>query len=125
MSHHLNLTEVSHIDERMHHCIAACSACHDICLATAVHCLRLGGEHAAPEHIRELVTCATICDTSRDFMLTGSDLHSKVCRVCAEACQRCAESCETRAADDEVMRRCAEICRRCADSCSQMAGAAG
>jgi hypothetical protein len=71
-----------------------------------------------------LLDCASICHTSADFMLRGSDLHRPTCGVCAEVCQRCAESCE-RMAEDELDRRCAEVCRRCAESCRQMAGAAG
>jgi Domain of Unknown Function (DUF326) len=120
MSHHLN--EVQHIDDRMQECIAVCSDCHDICRATMLHSVQMGGDHAAPEHIRALVVCADICDTCRDVMLAGSKLHVLTCGVCAEACARCADSCEALAGDDEVIQRCAEICRRCAELCRQMAG---
>lgn len=121
MSHHL--TDIDHVSDEMHECIERCSDCHDICLATVQHCLEKGGDHAAAKHIRTLLACAAICETSRDFMLLGSELHSRTCEVCAEACEGCAESCESMA-DDEVMRRCAEACRRCAESCRAMAGAA-
>jgi hypothetical protein len=87
------------------------------------HCLEKGGRHAEPQHIRLLLDCAEICQTSANFMVRGSDLHAATCRACAEVCERCADDCE-RMADDEMMRRCAEICRRCAASCAQMAGAA-
>ena len=117
MSHHL---EAAHIDSDMHECIDRCSDCHDVCTATLVHCLEQGGEHAAAPHILALLDCAQACDTSRDFMLRGSSLHSDTCGVCADACERCAESCER--LDDDTMRRCAEECRRCADSCRSMAG---
>jgi hypothetical protein len=120
MSHHL---QVEHVSQEMHDCIDRCSDCHDVCLATLVHCLNEGGEHAAAEHIRTLLDCADICDTSRDFMLRGSPLHHDTCRVCAEACDRCAESCER--LDGDEMRRCAEECRRCAESCRNMAGGVG
>ena len=80
-----------------------------------------GDEHADPKHIRTLLDCAQACETSRDFMLRGSDLHSKTCGVCADACERCAESCER--LGGEEMERCAEICRSCAESCHEMAGA--
>jgi hypothetical protein len=120
MSHHLT---AEHIDERMHECITLCSDCHDTCVETVVHCLKLGGEHASPDHIRALLDCAQACDTSRDFMLRGSDLHHRYCGACAEACDRCAESCESLAGDDRVMLNCADQCRRCAESCRQMAGA--
>lgn len=118
MSHHLSTFE--HVDQAMHDCITSCSECHDICLATAQHCLGMGGEHASPEHIRTLLDCAQACD---DFMLRGSDLHHAYCEACAEACERCAQACEELGGDDEVMRQCAETCRRCAESCRAMAAA--
>lgn len=118
VSHHL--TAVEHVDQAMHDCITNCSECHDICVATVEHCLRMGGEPAAAEHIRTLLDCAQACDACRDFMLRGSDLHHAYCGVCAQACERCAESCER--FDDEVMRECAQTCRRCVDSCRTMAG---
>ena len=120
MSHHLST--VDHVDQAMHDCITNCSDCHDLCLATVQHCLKMGGEHASPEHIRTLLDCAQACDASRDFMLRGSDLHHAYCAACADACERCADDCERLGGDDEVMRACAEACRRCAESCRAMAG---
>jgi hypothetical protein len=94
-----------------------------VCLETVVHCLGLGDAHAATEHVRTLLDCAQACDTSRDFMLRGSELHHAYCGMCAQACERCAASCEALAGDDEVMRNCVEACRRCAESCRRMAAA--
>jgi hypothetical protein len=119
MGHHLT---AEHISPEMHACIERCSDCHDVCVATATYCLQQGGKHADATHMRLLADCAQACDTSRDFMLRGSDLHHETCRVCAEACERCADSCEE-FGGDEQMRRCAEECRRCAQSCQSMAGA--
>ena len=116
MSHHIE--HLDHIEGHLAACIAACSDCHDVCAATVQHCLTMGGEHASVEHIRALLDCAQACETSRDFMLRGSDLHARTCGVCADACERCAESCE--ALDGDEMKRCAEICRRCAESCREM-----
>jgi len=118
MPHHL---VAEHISDEMHECIHNCRDCHDSCMETVVHCLSRGGEHAAVEHIRTLLDCAQACDTSRDFMLRGSELNPRFCGACAEACERCAESCERIGGDDEVMRNCAEICRKCAESCRAMA----
>jgi hypothetical protein len=80
----------------------------------------MGGEHAEPEHIRLLIDCADICQTSANFMLRQSHAHGKVCGVCAEVCEQCAESC-ARFDDDSVMQQCAEVCRTCAASCREMA----
>jgi hypothetical protein len=109
------------LSAEMRDCIANCSECHNICVETMAHCLAMGGKHAEASHIRELLDCAQACATSADFMLRGSELHARVCGVCAEACARCAESCERLAEGDELMLRCAEVCRRCAASCRQMA----
>lgn len=107
----------------MQDCINNCLDSHTVCLETVGHCLQKGGRHAAAEHIRLLLDCAEICQTSANFMIRGSDLHTRTCAVCAEVCERCAESCE-QFGDDERMRACAEACRRCAESCRRMAAAA-
>jgi hypothetical protein len=106
--------------EQMQSCIQACTTCHGVCLETIQQCLKMGGKHAEPSHIRMLMDCAEICQTSANFMLRGSDFHGYTCGVCAEVCQRCAEDCE-RFGDDQMMQRCADACRMCAQSCSQMA----
>ena len=104
----------------MQECIQNCSDCHRICVETVAYCLQMGGKHAEPAHIRTLLDCAEICQTSANFMLRGSEFHTQTCGVCAELCQACAESCATMG-DDAQMQRCADICRRCAESCRQMA----
>lgn len=109
------------ISAEMRECIANCSDCHGICVETAVHCLGMGGDCAAPHHQTVLLDCAQICATSADFMLRGSELHGRTCGVCAEACRRCADECERLADGDATMLRCAETCRRCAESCQRMA----
>ena len=106
----------------MQHCIQMCTECHRVCLETVAHCLRMGGEHAQADHIRLLMDCAEICQTSANFMVRGSELHGRTCGVCAEVCERCAQDCDR--FGDDFMKRCAETCRRCAESCRRMAGAA-
>ena len=114
-------TAFTGISAEMQECINECTRCHHICLATASHCLELGGKHADPTHIGLLLDCVEICQTSADFMLRGSERHQLVCRVCADICRACAESCERMGRDDEMMRQCAEECRRCQESCERMA----
>jgi hypothetical protein len=101
-------------------CINACLDCHSICLEAVAHCLQKGGRHAEAGHIRLLLDCAEICQTSANFMLRGSTLHKRTCAVCAEVCEQCAASCE-QFGGDELMTACAEACRRCAESCRRMA----
>ena len=108
MPHH-----TSTVTREMQKCIDECLQCHAVCLTTTGHCLELGGRHAEPAHIRLMMDCAHICQTSADFMLRGSDFHQQVCGVCAEVCRACAEDCERMAGDDQAMQECAEECRRC------------
>jgi hypothetical protein len=104
----------------MQRCIQECMSCHAVCLETVTHCLKMGGQHAEVSHVRLLLDCADICQTSADYMLRGSDLHGRTCALCAEVCERCAADCE-RMGDDAQMQACAQACRACAESCRQMA----
>jgi hypothetical protein len=113
--HHL-----THLDESMQECIENCSDCHDVCMATAMHAAQ---SDLPLEHVRLLLDCAQICDTSRDYMLRESDLHPRTCGLCATVCETCAAMCETQGG--EMMARCAEVCRRCAASCREMSQAGG
>ena len=63
----------------MERCIAECTNCHATCVSMIEHCLRQGGKHVQPDHIRLLADCAQICQTSADFMLRGSALHAHTC----------------------------------------------
>ena len=98
--------------------IEACSRCHQVCLQTAMNfCLSQGGKHVEASHFRLMMNCAMICETSANFMLSGSDYHQRICGVCAEICEACAADCEGLGDMDE----CVETCRSCAASCRQMA----
>ncbi|AMK78562.1 MULTISPECIES: four-helix bundle copper-binding protein [Methylomonas] len=98
-------------------CIAACSLCHQICLQTAMnHCLETGGKHVKAKHLRLMLNCAEICQTSANFQLTGSHFLHHLHALCAEICEACAAEC------DEIgdMKDCVVACQQCADSCRQM-----
>jgi hypothetical protein len=110
-----------HITKQMQQCIQECQSCSAVCLENVPHCLEKGGKHAEPQHVRLLLDCAEICQTSANFMIRGSAYHSRTCGVCAEVCEACARSCES-LGDDAEMQRCAEACRTCAQSCREMAG---
>lgn len=105
--------------DEMQQCIENCLQCHKTCEQIVPYCLEKGGMHAERIHIQALSTCADICRTSAHFMMWNSDLHSRVCSICAESCLVCAEDCE-RMGDDQMMKMCADICRQCAESCQQM-----
>ncbi|GAB4204835.1 MAG: four-helix bundle copper-binding protein [Coleofasciculaceae cyanobacterium] len=119
MTHQLTLNQVN---QEMQQCIENCLDCHSICLNTVTYCLQKGSQHAEPTHIRLLQDCAEICQTSANYMLRGSTLHTRTCGVCAEVCERCDQECN-RMGDDTQMKACADMCRRCAESCRQMSAA--
>lgn len=123
MTHHTAQHTGHQMSEEMQRCIQECLNCHSICLQSVTYCLQMGGKHAEPSHVRLLLDCAEICQTSANFMLRGSELHGRTCGVCAEVCEACARSCD-QMGDDAMMRACADACRRCAESCRHMAAMA-
>lgn len=118
-------TQLHQLSQQMQQCIQNCLDCHSICLSTvSTYCLKQGRHHAEAAHIRLMLDCAEICQTSANFMLRGSDAHARICGVCAEICDHSGSDCELFADDDAQMQVCAEVCRRCAQSCRNMALAA-
>ena len=107
----------SRMESPMQEAITACLDCHSMCLRMAMtYCLEQGGRHVEQKHLRLMLNCAELCQTSANFMLSESPLHGKVCAVCAEACDACAKSCEQVGG----MRECVEECQSCAKSCRTM-----
>src|SRR6516162_1479562 len=106
-------------DPTVQKCIEICTQCHEACLETLSHCLRSG--HTAPSHLRILMDCAEICQTSANFLMRNSDVHRELCAACAAACTACASSC-LQFVGDVAMKPCEEICRECADACTELAG---
>lgn len=113
---------MSHQVAEMRKCIDDCVECYRICAETTSHCLQLGGKHADAVHIRLLLGCADVCNTSATSMLLGSESSAQICAVCAEVCENCAQSCAQLAGDDDLVKRCADVCRRCVSSCRDMSG---
>lgn len=110
------------ISRDMQDCIEVCTFCHDACLDTVNYCLTKGGDYAEAGHVRLLLDCTEICQTSANFMLRNSGLHPLTCATCADVCARCADAC-ARFAGDEQMEMCVDACRACAESCRKMAQA--
>jgi hypothetical protein len=112
---------MAHTTHSIEQCIENCLRCHRLCLETAGRHLRGEGRIDAA-HLRLLLDCAEICQTSANFMIRGSSLHGETCGACAAVCECCADECD-RHGEDPHMAACAEICRRCAESCREMAAA--
>ena len=103
----------------MRKCILTCLECHRICIETMAHGLARGGPYVDNRLIQTLSDCADICHTSASFMMRQSDMHTRICGVCANVCDRCAHDCDG-FKDDEQMAICVAICRQCAQSCRDM-----
>ncbi len=118
---HAAMSSMPAMSPEMQAYIDECLTCHRVCLGEAMnHCLTMGGKHLEPDHFRTMINCAEMCQTSANFMLSGSPLHTKTCGVCAEICETCAESCQQVGDMDE----CVQQCRKCAESCRKMASTA-
>ncbi len=112
---------MTHHNTEMQSCIQQCLDCYRSCTeAITGHCLEQGGDHVAPQHVRLMLDCADICQTSAAFMMRGSARHQQTCALCADICNQCAEECER--LGDAHMRQCADVCRTCATSCQAMSG---
>lgn len=109
-----------HSNADMARCIKLCQECHAMCTQTIAHCLKLGGRHAANDHIQLLIDCTQMCMITADYLSRKSVIHERVCSVCADICRFCAESCEKVAGDDNFLKQCADLCRRCLESCESM-----
>jgi hypothetical protein len=110
-----------HTDDEMKKCVQLCQDCRALCTQTIQHCLKLGGRHAAPDHIRLLLDCAEICETTAQYLLRGSSFHERMCGLCADVCRQCGDNCMQIAGDDQILKQCVELCKRCGDSCERMA----
>ena len=66
---HARPTHTDEYSEPMLVCIQNCQDCHRACLQTLTYCMKQGGRHAEPEHLRLLMDCADICLTSAAFMI--------------------------------------------------------
>jgi hypothetical protein len=105
-------------DSGMAGCIAACNECNRICLQQIEHCIALGGEHSAPEHIAMMLTCASVCRVTAELMSIESDWYATMCDLCAQVCDECADACEELGEMDE----CVAACQACAEECRAMVG---
>jgi len=113
------------IDEAIERCIQACLDCHHVCLETVRYCLLLEGRRAAGStHVRTLLDGAELCQTTADFILSGSEFFERLCAICTDVLERCAEICDE-FGEDGQLKACADACRRCAASCWSITAVSG
>ncbi len=101
----------------MSHHTEIMNKCYKTCTETINHCLDMGGEHAARDHINIMMDCAKVCQLSVDFAVRESDNTDQINELCADVCRQCADECERLADGDEKMLECAKVCRDCAEAC--------
>lgn len=109
------------LEREREECIQACLDCHLACIETVRYCLRVTGSHAGAAHIRMLLDCAELCQTTMTFMCSGSAFSTRLCLLCADVTERCAEVCGL-VGNDSTLQACADACRQCAESCRRVAG---
>jgi hypothetical protein len=102
------------ISEEMRQCIDATSQCYNVCTETLTH-------SSNAEHVRLLIDCCEICQTTQNTLLRASDLGMMLAAVCVEACEKAAWSCRRIDTSDEQLNECAEMCDRTANCCRRLA----
>ncbi|BAC88360.1 four-helix bundle copper-binding protein [Gloeobacter violaceus] len=109
----------SNVQDQMQQCIDLCLKAHDLCLASAMRRIELGGEAAGLAPVRLLLDCAELCQTHANLMSRRSEYHARLSPICAAVCEQVAAHSEM-AGDDPQFQACAEACRRAGESCQKM-----
>lgn len=108
--------------QAMREAIRECTSCAIAAKEALTFSLAHGAEHAEADHLRLLMDCAQICQTSADFLLRASPLNGDICRACAIVCR--AVGADASDIGTPELLRLAEHCRACATACDTMAAAA-
>lgn len=96
--------------------IKACQDCHLICQETlAYHGDETGGKQLSPQHIKRLMACIEVCQTTANMLVIRAPLVDQLCDICAHICEQCATSCRTIECD--AMKECADAAAQCAKAC--------
>jgi hypothetical protein len=109
------------IPREMRDCIEATSACYTACAETLNYSSHEVGGIPDLRHLRLLIDCSEVCQTTQDGMLRASELGIMLAAVCVEACEKVAESCRQLDPSDEQLAMCAEVCDHTADCCRRLA----
>ncbi|MCD6034303.1 MAG: ferredoxin [Rickettsiales bacterium] len=96
--------------------INACQECHFTCLeALALHGDEKGGKQLSSQHIKRMMACIIISETTANMLTIHAPLIDQLCELCARLCEQCATSCK--AIELESMTHCVASCQRCAKAC--------
>lgn len=96
--------------------IKACMDCHLVCQEVlAYHGDRGGGTQLSSQHIKRLMACIEICQTTANLLTIRAPLTDQLAELCAHICEQCATSCK--ASGHEALQRCVAACQVCARAC--------
>jgi len=109
------------ISPKVRRCVEATSDCYTACTEALTYSLDAGGDLSDPAHLRFLIDCCEICQTTQNVLLRASGLGMMLATVCVESCEKVAESCRQINGSDPQLETCAEVCDHTADCCRQLA----
>lgn len=93
--------------------ITTCQECHLICQESlAFHGDEEGGKQLSSQHIKRMMACIELCQTTANMLAIHAPLLDQICELCARICEQCATSCDAK--EHESMKQCASACQRCA-----------
>lgn len=105
------------MDQKTKAGVEICLNCYKTCFTHAMMSAGAIGGHVTPPHFELLMACSSICKTSADLMIIGTEYYKRTCLECAQICRECAARCSKVTG----MEECADACTQCATSCEQIA----
>ena len=109
------------ISPQVRACIEATSNCYTVCTETLSYSLNGGGHLFEQRHLRLLIDCCEVCQTTQNTLLRSSEVGTMLAAVCVEVCEKVVESCRQVDDSDGQLLECVEACEHTADCCRQLA----
>lgn len=97
-------------------CQSECKGCEQMCEKTLNYCLKKGGKHAAPEHVKLMKDCIAVCKANSDLRSRDSKYAEELSKLCSKICADCSAACEK--LKDPKMKECVDTCKKCSECCS-------
>lgn len=101
----------------MKSCASECKNCAEVCQKTLDYCLKKGGAHSKPEHVKLMRDCITFCKANQELRSRQSKYSDATSKICADICNDCGTSCEK--LKDPAMKDCVDTCKKCSNCCKQ------
>src|SRR6266487_5694265 len=91
------------ISPQVRACIDATSYCDTACTETLTYSLDSESDLFDQRHLRLLIDCCEVCQTTQNILLRASELSVMLSAVCAEACEKVAAHCRHLDSSDEQL----------------------